>query len=52
NVDEAHLEELIIQGGNHAGFADYGPQSGDGQASISNEEQITQTADAISRFME
>ena len=51
NLGEAHVEELIIQGGNHAGFADYGVQSGDGQASISNDEQMAQTADAISRFM-
>ena len=32
--------ELEIQGGNHAGFAFYGPQKGDGEAEISKEQQI------------
>ncbi len=36
-----------IAGGNHAGFADYGPQDGDGEATISAEEQRQQTADAL-----
>ncbi len=29
----------LIDGGNHAGFGDYGAQSGDGEATISHEEQ-------------
>lgn len=36
-----------ISGGNHAQFGDYGPQKGDGTASISREEQQRLTAEAI-----
>jgi dienelactone hydrolase len=32
---------VIIPGGNHANFGDYGPQAGDGLAMISSEEQIS-----------
>ena len=39
--------ELVIEGGNHAQFGDYGAQDGDGTPTITNEEQITRTADAI-----
>lgn len=39
--------EVIIQGGCHAYFGSYGTQDGDGTPTITNEEQITQTADAI-----
>lgn len=39
--------EVIIEGGNHAGFGTYGAQDGDGEAKISNEAQIEQTADVI-----
>ncbi|MCD8106772.1 MAG: alpha/beta hydrolase [Oscillospiraceae bacterium] len=31
--------EIVIDGGNHAGFGSYGEQAGDGEASISQEEQ-------------
>ena len=41
------VSEVIIEGGNHAGFGDYGEQKGDGTASISAEEQQEQTAEAI-----
>ena len=41
-----------IEGGNHAGFGDYGEQKGDGKASISNEEQIKQTSTAILKLLE
>lgn len=41
--------EVIIDGGNHAQFGDYGPQSGDGEPSISPKEQQTITADTIAR---
>ena len=44
--------EVIIDGGNHAGFGNYGEQSGDGKAEISNEEQQKQTADAVIKFAE
>ena len=40
-------EEHILEGGNHAGFADYGPQKGDHEAGITNEEQQSQTAGYI-----
>lgn len=39
--------ELIIEGGNHAGFGDYGVQEGDGEASISGETQRELTAEAF-----
>ena len=40
-------QELVIEGGNHAYFGNYGEQAGDGSASISREEQQVQTARAI-----
>lgn len=40
-------EEFRIDGGNHAGFGDYGEQSGDGSASISGDEQRAQTVTKI-----
>lgn len=40
-------EIRVIEGGNHAGFGDYGPQRGDGEAAISPEEQWEAVADAI-----
>lgn len=43
--------EQILEGGNHAQFGSYGPQRGDGTASISPEEQWTQTADAVSQWI-
>ena len=39
--------DFEIQGGNHAGFGNYGPQHGDQDASITKEEQQRQTADLI-----
>lgn len=39
--------ETVIPGGNHAQFGDYGPQAGDGEATISAEQQQALTADAI-----
>lgn len=39
-----------IAGGNHAQFGSYGAQAGDQAASISPEEQWTQTADATAKF--
>lgn len=40
-------QELVIEGGNHAQFGNYGAQDDDGEASISPEEQRAQTADTI-----
>ena len=44
-------EEFVIDGGNHAGFGDYGKQSGDGEAKISGSEQKEQTAAKIIEFI-
>ena len=42
--------EIVIEGGNHAGFGDYGEQKGDGTASITADEQQQIAADAINSF--
>jgi len=38
---------VTLEGGNHAQYGDYGPQAGDGAATISREEQQKQTTTAI-----
>ena len=38
---------VIIDGGNHAQYGNYGPQAGDGAATISREEQQRQTTAAV-----
>jgi pimeloyl-ACP methyl ester carboxylesterase len=43
---------IPVEGGNHAGFGWYGPQSGDGEATISREEQQAQVVQAIIEFLE
>ena len=48
----AGAETVVIEGGNHAGFGDYGPQDGDGDASISPTEQQEAAADAIDACIE
>ena len=40
-------QELVIAGGNHAYFGNYGAQKGDGAASILREDQQRETVDAI-----
>ena len=47
----ADTTELILDGGCHAQFGSYGPQEGDGEPTISGEEQIRQTVDAIVAFI-
>lgn len=47
--DTAVLE--LIQGGNHAQFGSYGPQAGDGAASITREEQQERTVKSILEFL-
>ncbi len=47
-----NFSEVIIEGGCHAYFGMYGPQDGDGTPSISNEEQIEQTVEAVCDFIE
>ena len=42
--------EVVLDGGCHAQFGSYGPQNGDGIPSISGEEQVRQTAEAIAAF--
>ena len=42
---------IEIVGGNHAGFGAYGPQEGDGTATVSAEEQQGQTADAFDAYV-
>lgn len=46
----ANARELVIEGGNHAGFGGYGVQVGDGAPTIPAEEQQEQTAQAITDF--
>ena len=41
--------EVVINGGNHSGFGNYGEQRGDGTALISRKKQQEQTADAIAK---
>ena len=43
--------EIVIEGGNHAQFGDYGVQAGDGAALISREEQQRRTVDALLRWI-
>ena len=43
--------EAVINGGCHAGFGSYGPQKGDGEPTISAEEQQQQTADAVAAWI-
>ncbi len=46
-----NLTECLINGGNHAQFAYYGNQSGDGVASISAESQQNQSVNEILEFI-
>ncbi len=46
----ADTTEVILEGGCHAQFGSYGFQDGDGTPTISGEEQIRQTAEAIATF--
>lgn len=46
------LSEVVLEGGNHAQFGNYGLQKGDGMAQITPEEQWVLTADAIIQFIE
>lgn len=50
NLPEGYIEKTI-PGGCHAYFGTYGPQDGDGTPTISNEEQITITADSIEELV-
>jgi hypothetical protein len=45
------LRELVIDGGNHAQFGDYGEQRGDGKAGISGQDQQAQAVEAVREFI-
>ncbi len=45
-------EEIVLSGGNHAGFGSYGVQEGDGSATISPGEQRGMTVDSMLAFFE
>ena len=47
-----NFTEHIIQGGNHAQFANYGPQKGDGEATINSTQQQNETANEIIKFID
>ena len=48
----ADTKEVVLEGGNHAQFGDYGPQSGDSPATISAAEQQRQTVSVILAFLQ
>lgn len=48
---KGNFTEVIIKGGNHAQYAYYGNQSGDGKANITAENQQNQTVNAIINFI-
>lgn len=50
-TDSASYKEIPISGGNHASFGNYGPQSGDGTATISAESQQEVAVNAIVNLM-
>lgn len=50
NLPEDVLE-LVLEGGNHAGFGSYGPQQGDGTTTLEPGEQLRWAADMILDFI-
>ena len=51
NLPEDYTE-VVIEGGCHAYFGDYGAQKGDGVPTVSRQQQIAITADAIAAMLE
>lgn len=47
----ANIEYVVIDGGNHAQFGDYGPQPGDNAATISRADQQAQIIEATVQFL-
>jgi hypothetical protein len=43
---------VVIEGANHSQFGDYGDQSGDGEATVSDEEARTRIVEATIRFLD
>ena len=48
----ADSTEVVLDGGIHSYFGSYGIQSGDGEPTITNEQQIEQTADIIDEWID
>jgi hypothetical protein len=48
----ADAQYVVIDGGNHAQFGNYGPQPGDNAATISREDQQAQIVNASSAFLQ
>ena len=46
-----NTRRVVIKGGNHAGFGDYGIQAYDGERTISLEDQQSQTARHLVAFL-
>lgn len=47
----ASLDPYVIEGGNHAQFGNYGAQKGDGEATITREEQQRVAVEEITKFI-
>ena len=47
----ANVQYVVIEGGNHSQFGDYGLQPGDKEATISRAEQQSQVVDAVVQFL-
>ncbi|NOT04855.1 MAG: alpha/beta hydrolase [Anaerolineales bacterium] len=47
----ADAQYVVIEGGNHAQFGDYGPQPGDNEAAISRADQQAQVVKVTSEFL-
>jgi pimeloyl-ACP methyl ester carboxylesterase len=50
-LNPADTQYVVIQGGNHAQFGDYGPQPGDNAATISRADQQSQIVSAVVSFL-
>jgi pimeloyl-ACP methyl ester carboxylesterase len=48
----SHAQIAIIDGGNHSGFGEYGPQNGDGERRIPLGDQHAQVQELIIRFLD
>lgn len=47
----ADTEYEVLKGGNHAGFGSYGEQKGDGQGTLTNQEQQEAVADSLIKWL-
>lgn len=52
NVMPSDSEFIEIKGGNHGGFGDYGHQKGDGESSITNQQQMVETTEYIIELLD